>query len=82
MTDAEKLLQRMKQSKAGWGQDDLDRLYRGFGFQVKEGHSHRIYFHSKHLGLRATVARHRKLPIGYIQTAIRLIDELSKLEGE
>ena len=82
MSSAEKLLARMRQSKSGWGFHDLDTLYRGFGFEVREGGKHTMYIHPHFPQLRATVARHRSLPIGYIQHAIQLIDQLKKIEGE
>jgi hypothetical protein len=70
----------MRASKYGWSFDDLDRLYRGFGFAYREGGRHRVYYHPIHKGLMATVARHDKLAVGYIQTAIRLIDTLLELD--
>jgi hypothetical protein len=77
----EKLLARMRASKAGWGWNDLDQLYAGFGFVTREGGKHTVYIHEEQRDLRATVARHRSLPVGYIQTAIRLIDELQRREA-
>jgi hypothetical protein len=70
----------MKRSPRGWRFDDLDRLYRGFGFDVEEGGKHRLYIHPAHPQLRATVARHRSLAIGYIAHAIEIIDRLIALE--
>jgi predicted RNA binding protein YcfA (HicA-like mRNA interferase family) len=68
------LLARMLRTEHGWGADDLDRLYVSFGFRKRQGGSHTIYIHDADpMTLRATVARHSTLPIGYIQTAIRLI---------
>lgn len=82
MSKADKLLERMRNSKAGWSADDLHALYVGFGFDFREGGKHIIYIHPEFPELRATVARHSSLAIGYIQTAIRLIDSLKKLQGE
>lgn len=82
MTAAEKLLARMRRSKSGWKYKDLDTLYRVFGFEVHEGKEHTMYIHPDFPQLRATVTRHRSLPIGYIQHAIKLVDELKKLQGE
>lgn len=76
------LLARMMRSKAGWGPEDLERLYLSYGFQKREGAKHTVYTHSADLlNLRATVARHSSLPKGYIQTAIRLIRLLAEIEG-
>ena len=70
----EKLLASMRRSKAGWGWNDLDRLYTSFGFSKREGGKHTIYVFPQNPNLRAVVARHRSLPVGYVSTALRLID--------
>jgi hypothetical protein len=76
------LLARMMRSKSGWGPKDLERLYLSFGFDKREGAKHTVYSHEADpLHLRATVARHSTLPIGYIQTAIRLIRLLAEIQG-
>jgi len=71
----------MRESKAGWTADDLNTLYLGFGFDSRKGGKHTVYSHPRFPELRATVTRHRSLPIGYIQTAIKLIDQLKELEA-
>ena len=81
MEDAEKLLSRMRVSKSGWGDRDLESLYLGFGFQFREGGKHRFYFHPKYPQLYATVARHNPLAKGYISKAVKIIDQLKQLEG-
>lgn len=81
MDAAEKLLERMRASKAGWGEKDLETLYRGFSFEVREGSRHRFFYHSKYPQLYATVARHNSLAKGYIATAVKLIDQLKQLEA-
>ena len=80
-TAAEKLLTRMRQSKHGWGQDHLEALYKGFGFSWRDKGKHRVYTHPKYPELIATVARHDKLPIGYIQHAISLVDKILVIEA-
>jgi hypothetical protein len=76
------LLARMMRGKHGWGPDDLERLYLSYGFHKREGAKHTVYSHrADPLQLRATVARHSSLPIGYIQTAIRLIRLLLEIQG-
>ena len=79
--NAENLLARMKATKSGWNYNDLDALYKGFGFDKIEGGKHTLFMHPKFPKLRATVTRHRSLPIGYVQTAIKLIDELTDTEA-
>lgn len=82
MSSAESLLQRMKQSKYGWGYGDILRLYEGFGFDSRQGGSHVVVFHPVHRHLIATVARHRSLAVGYVQKAISLIEALKALESK
>ena len=81
MSEAEKLLSRMRASKSDWGERDLETLYLGFGFQYREGSKHRLYAHPAYPELYATVGRHKSLAKGYISTAIRLIDRLKELES-
>lgn len=77
---AQKLLEKMKRSLGGWGQDDFRTLYRGFGFEEVEGSNHRQYTHPKYPQLKATVGRHQSLAKGYAQTAIQLIEQLQALQ--
>lgn len=82
MSKAEKLLEKMRNSKVGWSADDLHTLYVGFGFEFREGGKHMIYIHPEFPELRSTVARHSTLAVGYIQHAISLIDKLKKIKEE
>lgn len=82
MSQADKLFERMRNSKSGWRADDLHTLYIGFGFEFRHGGKHTIYIHHEFPELRATVARHRSLAIGYIQHAISLIERLKRLKEE
>jgi len=82
MSNKDKLLERMRRSKVGWRFSDLEKLYRSFGFEKLEGSKYTMYVHSEFPELRATVTRHRSLPIGYIQFAIKLIDRLRELKEE
>lgn len=82
MSSADSLLQKMKQSKYGWRYNDIVTLYRGFGFEQREGGNHSIFFHPVHRHLMATVARHRSLAVGYVQKAISLIEALKQLETD
>ncbi len=81
MTSAEKLYQRMRRTKAGWRPSDLDRLYRGFGFEVVQGAKHTLYIHPEFPNLRATVTRSRSLAVGYIEYALQLIAALKEERG-
>ena len=77
---AEKLLESMKASLSNWKETDLDRLYKGFGFEVRHGSKHNIYSHPDYPELQQTVARHRKLSKGYVQDAIDAIEKLKALQ--
>lgn len=79
---AEKLREAMRQTKHGWGQNDLHTLYLGFGFWCREGQKHRIYIHMEFPELRATVARQNNLPAGYVQVALKRIERLEELRRE
>jgi hypothetical protein len=64
------------------GAEDLDALYVGFGFARTEGANHRLSVHGVYPWLRATVGRHSPLAIGYVVTALRLIDEVIRAEED
>lgn len=76
------LLEAMRRTRSGWGEQHFDRLYRSFGFQeiTRPRAPHRVYVHPAHPHLRATVARHRSLAKGYAAMAVRLIDTLLAIE--
>lgn len=82
MREAEKILARMRASKADWGCTDLERLYLGFGFEMEQGSRHTMFIHPRYPQLRATVGRHRSLAVGYVHHAISTIDELLRLEAD
>jgi len=82
MPSIEKLLERMHRSKAGWTFADLEKLYLGLGFEVREGGKHRVYIHRKFPELRATVTRSRSLAKGYIEHALSLAKRLKEKESE
>ena len=82
MGDRERLLARMRATKAGWGQDDVHALLVDFGFECEQGAKHRLYSHPKYPELYMTVARHKSLAKGYISTAVRLVDRLKRLEAQ
>ncbi|MFC2020372.1 hypothetical protein ACFLU1_01060 [Chloroflexota bacterium] len=76
-----KLLDKMGQSAANWGRNDLDTLYIGYGFKIRTGKKHDVASHPEFPQLRATLARHPgDLAKGYISHAVKLIDQLQALE--
>lgn len=77
---AKDLRVRMLDSANGWGQDDLRKLYTGFGFALRQGAKHTVYQHPAHAHLGATVPRHGTLLPVYARTALKLIQQLEDLE--
>ncbi|MEW6405090.1 MAG: hypothetical protein AB1649_25110 [Chloroflexota bacterium] len=76
------LLEQMRKSKSNWKKEDIERLYKEFGFILRHGGSHDVVTHPKFPKLRATLARHKALPKGYVQFAVKLIDQLLELQKE
>ncbi len=72
---AEKLLERMRNSKSGWGEKDFETLFKGFGFDWTES-KHRMYFHRKYPNFGMGVPRHKGLKKWVAQDAVKLIDRL------
>ena len=71
---ARRLLARARHTQYGWKSRDLERLYRAFGFEVREGSDRRLYWHPLQLDLTATVTRSsRSLHPDYVRHAIHLI---------
>lgn len=79
---AMKLRVDMENNKNGWGQSDLDTLYAGFGFVLRQGGKHRMYYHPVFPQLHETVSRQNELPPGYAQSALKLLRELERLTAE
>ena len=79
---AEKLLEQMRNSKSNWKRADLDKLYEGFGFVISHGGNHDIVKHPRYPHLRATLPRHRVLAKGYVEFAVKLVDQLLELRKE
>ncbi|MCR4296415.1 MAG: hypothetical protein NUW21_12830 [Elusimicrobia bacterium] len=79
---AVKLRADMENNKNGWGQSDLDTLYSGYGFVLRQGGKHRMYYHPAFPQLHQTVSRQNDLPPGYAQSALKLLVELERLAAE
>ncbi len=77
-----KLLEKMRNSKDGWKRIDLDHLYEAFGFVIQHGRSHDIVKHPDYPRLRTTLPRHNPLAKGYVEVAVKLVDELIKLNSQ
>jgi len=76
------LLEQMRKSKSNWKREDIERIYKEFGFILRHGSNHDVVSHPEFPILRATLARHKALPKGYIQFAVKLIDRLLELQKE
>lgn len=76
---AEKLLERMRRTKANWKRHDLDTLYEGFGFVLRHGSNHDFVSHPDYPQLSDTLPRHRKVPEYNVRKAIKHIDTLLHL---
>ncbi len=67
----------MARSKGGWRARDLDRLYRGFGFEYRKGGPHTVYFHPRFPDLTAAVTHASgTLPPAYVTDALELLNLL------
>ncbi|MCM2303447.1 MAG: hypothetical protein NDJ72_02000 [Elusimicrobia bacterium] len=77
-----KLRADMENNKSGWGQSDLDTLYTGYGFVLRQGGKHRMYYHPVFPELHASVSRQNDLPPGYAHSAMKLLVELERLTAE
>lgn len=78
---ARKLLDRMRETKAGWHAHDFHTLYLGFGF-IRRGTNHAVYTHEVFEDLIETVPTHPgELPPIYASKAVKLIDELLRRTG-
>lgn len=82
-TKAEKLLQDMRGSKRGWTRRDLETLYTGFGFEIRNSRGpHDMVVHPVYKQLVTSLPRHRKLAVAYVTLAIKLIEQLQTLQNE
>lgn len=82
MGSVERILERMARSKSGWRFNDIEKVYGGLGFEIREGGKHRIYIHPKYPELRATVTRSRSVAVGYVDHLLSLASRLRELEGD
>lgn len=78
-TKAEKLLERMRASQAGWKRNDLDRLYEGYGFIIIPGGNHDKVYHPDFPQLVTSLPRHNRVATYIVRQAIRMIERLNEL---
>lgn len=77
----DKLLEKARRLK-NCSRDDLIKLYIEFGFEIRHGAKHDIAVHGVFKNLRTTIARHKSIGSGYLRTALKLIEDLERLESE
>ena len=65
----------MRGSAVGWTRNDLEALYKGFGFAIRTGGSHDIATHCKYPDLRGTLPNHKDFAQAYIRDAVKLVTE-------
>jgi len=73
MSRREKLLIRMRASKADWSVDEALIVYRWAGFAVREGGEHIVVQQLDFPWLVAVITRSSPLPTGYFQTLLKLV---------
>ena len=78
MSARDKLLQKARQSQAGWSAQDVDRLYKAWGFVVKKiSAKHTSYEHPDYPDITAAVTRSSgDISKSYVTDAIDAIEEL------
>lgn len=76
----QKLLDKMRASRFGWGADDIHRLLSSYDFQWREGGKHRVYWHPKLKEKPVMVGRHKPLGPGYVRDAIAAAQDLLEIE--
>jgi hypothetical protein len=76
----EKLLEKARNSQAGWGRQDIDSLYRAWGFEAQARANHTWYRHPSHSDLYAAVTRSSgDISRKYVEMAIELIELIEEL---
>lgn len=75
-SNASKLLEGMRRSKAKWKRKDLLALYKGYGFEIESGSKHDKVWHPDYPQLFDFIPRHTKLAVSYIAKAVKLVDRL------
>ncbi len=79
-SNAWKRLEDIENNPTDRSQHDLDALYRGFDFVLRQG-SHRIYTHTRFHQLHDTVPRQNSLPKVYAERASAFIRQIEGLKA-
>jgi hypothetical protein len=80
-SEAEKMLDKARSSRAGWHRKELESLYFGFGFIIVSSRGpHDKVYHPDHPELITFLPRHNKIGEYNVDNAIKLIDRLIKIK--
>lgn len=79
---ASKLLEKARRSRGDWKRNDLEALYKGYGFLIDHGAKHDIVYHEQYDDLVQTLPRHRKVQRAYVKKAVELIDRLLAMQEQ
>lgn len=78
---AEKLLQRLRETKRGFSDGDLWTILLYKGFRYRDG-NHTVYEHPDHPDLTAVIARGKELHPKYAKWVAYLVEELERRQAE
>jgi hypothetical protein len=81
MGTADKILDRLRASPNNCTRHDLEAIYLANGFEIRKG-NHDIAKHTKYKFLRGTLPNHKSFAIAYVTIAIKLIDEVLRLQKQ
>lgn len=82
MDGAEKILDRLRASQDNCTRHDLEVIYEANGFKIRRGAKHDIAKHTEYKHLRGTLPNHKSFAKGYVTTAIKLVDEVRRLQRQ
>ncbi len=79
---AQKLLQRLRQTKRGWSARDLHTILVNAGFEWRES-GHRVYRHPVHRELGSyPIPREKDLAPQYARDVLRRVEEVERREDQ
>lgn len=77
----DKLLEKIRNTKAGWSDREIFKLLSSFGFVSREK-KHTVYSHPEHEDLNLVVPRAKELKKVYPREVEKLIDRLRERSDE
>lgn len=77
------MLERAKNSSAGWRREELVNLYKLFGFEIRTGGYDLNAIHPVYKDLRGSISNSSgELANGYVRHAVKMIERLFEYQGE